>query len=253
MGWGGVNHLLQVPVFTTSAAVSYLLRATWDSASDQGYTDGQVLDTAAEGVEDGSLTVIENDGTLACSSNKLAFTAQSTPAWGDQGIYSNSVTKTLGYTLLGTINKDATNKYALVAWEDDTSYAYSTSQHYLYFRAAIIQTNTDWLVSGSQEIGVYAASTDYQFAIVLGGYDSSEVPWRSGETAANYDYGAAFFVKGGTYTNWTLLWKHRLNNTSTLYAHFADLTDFNLIITDEGVPEEYVQRIQNLDISLIIV
>ena len=39
----------------------------------------------------------------------------------------------------------------------------------------------------------------------------------------------------------------------THYAHFADLTDFNLIITDADVPEEYTQRIQNLDISLIIV
>lgn len=39
----------------------------------------------------------------------------------------------------------------------------------------------------------------------------------------------------------------------TLYAHFADLTDFNLIITDADIPDEYVQRIQSLDISLIIV
>jgi DeoR family deoxyribose operon repressor len=39
----------------------------------------------------------------------------------------------------------------------------------------------------------------------------------------------------------------------TLYAHFADLTDFNLIITDSAIPEEYVHRIEDLDISLIVV
>lgn len=39
----------------------------------------------------------------------------------------------------------------------------------------------------------------------------------------------------------------------TRLAHFADLTDFNLIITDSEIPEEYAQRIQDLDISLIVV
>jgi DeoR family deoxyribose operon repressor len=39
----------------------------------------------------------------------------------------------------------------------------------------------------------------------------------------------------------------------TRFAHFADLTDFNLIITDSEIPDEYAQRIQDLDISLIVI
>ncbi len=39
----------------------------------------------------------------------------------------------------------------------------------------------------------------------------------------------------------------------TRFAHFADLKDFNIIITDSEIPPEYAESIQNLDISLITI
>ena len=68
-----------------------------------------------------------------------------------------------------------------------------------------------------------AATTDYQLAIVLGGYDVNATPFYAGQTPADYLYGAAFFIKGGAFgSNWTLLWRTALGNTATLYAAFSN-------------------------------
>ena len=49
---------------------TYLLNAPF-TADDQGYSDAQVIDTEAEGITDGQLTVVETDGTFAVSSNAI--------------------------------------------------------------------------------------------------------------------------------------------------------------------------------------
>jgi len=67
-------------------------------------------------------------------------------------------------------------------------------------------------------VGAIVNSTEYDYAIVLGGYDVNGVPWHPGEAAANYLYGAAYYIKGGIYTAWTLLWRDTTQNTATLYA-----------------------------------
>ena len=79
--------------------VTYLLRATWDSAGDQGYADAQVLDTVGEGVEDGSLTVEEVSGcTVACVSNRLHLIEVGDSTDYDRAtvMATSSVTRTFG-------------------------------------------------------------------------------------------------------------------------------------------------------------
>ena len=215
-------------VLRRKGRISYLLRVPF-TAANQGYSDAQVLDTVAEGVQDGQLTVVEKDGTLAVVSNECAFTAQATPTWGDQGFYSQAVTRSLGLTLLGTVNVDATNTTAILAL-DQAADAGLTRE--LYF-AFISDGNLDVIITDGANPPVvlerlvdafaYAASTDYQLAIVLGGYDVNGVPFYAGQTPADYLYGAAFFVKGGAFgSNWTLLWRTALGNTATLYAAFTN-------------------------------
>lgn len=215
-----------------TGGISYLLRALF-TADDQGFSDEQVLG-AAEGVEDGSLTVIENDGTLAISSNACAFTAQSTPVWGDLGFYSNSITKVLGLPIFFTIN--------LSTWEemgvglDDTA-AVNDPDNFIY---AIQANATDGQIdneNGTAILTGLSASTDYKFALVLGGFDSNGTPYYTGQTKTNYKYGAWLFYYDGS--NWNLIWFDVADNTSTLY--------FILSVLDAA---GYIDTIKAIDVDV---
>ena len=204
------------------AGVSYLLRATFDAAN-QGYANAQVLNTEAEGVQDGQLTVVEVDGTLAIVSNKMAFTAQSTPVWGDLGLIGEllgggAFTKALGMPLLGTINL-TTWEEAGLGWDNAATVADPDNMVY-----ALQANATDGQIDvegGTVVLTGLSTSTAYKLALVLGGYDSSGTPYYSGQTKADYKYGAAYYYHDGS--NWHLLWRKTTDNTGTLYAAFSSL------------------------------
>lgn len=211
--------------------IEYLLRA-WmpvPLTGDQGYADAQVLDTVAEGILDGQLTVAEVDGTLSVTGGdgKCTFTAQGTPAWGDQGVYSQAITRALGRGLFGTANFDQTNKRCIyLLWTDAAGVGLNDWVYGLFGDTTsdlqmLVYDGAGNLLE-SADLVTRSSGTDYQFAIVLGGYDVNGVPWRTGETAANYLYGAAFFVKGGAFASWTLLWRTKAINIATLYAGFSN-------------------------------
>lgn len=203
----------------------YLLSANFNAA-DQGFTNGQELDTTGEGVQAGQLTAVEADGTLAISSNKLTFTAQSTPAWADLGAYSDAITRALGLTLLGTVNASATNKSGpALSWIDvqSTDIGNGVNERWLvYFESdGLVKLGQSTL--GVFPIGVsYSAATDYPIAIVLGGFDSNGAPWYSG-AAGTFTYGASMFIKIGA--TWSLLYSSALVNTATMYVAISNLTD----------------------------
>ena len=93
---------------------------------------------------------------------------------------------------------------------------------------------------------IESTRSDKAFISAAGVHDSL------GVTCANaYEIETKKAVMAATKTRILLADSTKFGKTQ--YAHFAELTDFNLIITDANIPDEYVQRIQGLDISLIIV
>ncbi len=213
------------PVFPGPPFVgeAYLLRATFD-AVNQGFTNGQVLDTVAEGISRGRLTVVAVDGTLAIVSNKCSFTAQTTKVWSDLGFYSQAITKQLGRSLLSTYN-GLSNEASTVGWHDVAALPASGYPLYeMYFHAGGFIN-----VGGGVDIIAYSTDTDYERCLVLGGYHSNGVPWRSGQAAASYLNGASFFIKGGVFSDWTLGWRTASNNTATLYAVASNYDDVGTI------------------------
>lgn len=224
--------------------ISYLLRATFDAA-DQGYSNTQVLDDPSEGIEDGQLTVVEVDGTLAIVSNKCAFTAQGTPTWGDLGFYSQAITRALGRGLLGVVQKPANDIHGpAVGFADSIGLADDAFPAAIYFRG----TGNFHAVDGRKlfvatSIFPYLAATDYQIAIIQGGYHSNRTAWYAGQVAANYLYGMAIYTKGGTLSTWTLLWKWDADNTGTLYVAISG---------SEGVPTIDNFRVPDRDLSAVL-
>lgn len=202
----------------------FLLRALF-TAADQGYANAQVLDTALEGIFDGQLTAVEVDGTLALTSQECVFTAQGTPAWGDQGFYSQAITRALGRTLLVKITKGSVAaglSGPQWGWNAEANAAQASAND--NFVAVGTGGDPDGVrlnLDGAAWFGPLfniVAATAYEYALVLGGYDVNGVPWHTGETPASYLYGASLFLKGGTLLTWTLLGRVSAINTATLYV-----------------------------------
>lgn len=225
----------QATLFGRADEIFYFLRATFDTA-DQGFANAQVLDTIDEGVQDGQLTVVELDGTLAIVSNKTAFTSPITPAWTDLGLVSNVLTKIVGMVLLGTLNKNDATKRNYFAWSTNAALGTPSSAnkpYSIYFTTpSVIRAMTIGTIVGS-----FSASTEYFIAIVLGGYNVNGVAWYSGQLKTDYLYGGRVLIKGGVYTTWTLLWSTDLDDTASLYAVFLNYSDIGTL-DDFRVPDK---------------
>jgi len=206
-------------------AIKYLLRATFD-APDQSFSDGQVLDTPAEGVKDGQLTCVIKDGGLSISGNKLSFSVQETAVWGDLGCYSQAITRVFGIGLFWLENISTEQGHNIGFAKSAGIFAsVDTEIAYIFHPTTLDRL---WIyVGGIREGGdfSYFSSTDFHLAIILGGYDSGGIAWHSGQNKSQYMYGAAFFGKGGGIgdgVSWTLLWRTDQGNASPLYGTFSN-------------------------------
>ena len=213
----------------TGRLIPYDLDAPW-TASNQTFSNTQVLDTVAEGVRVGSLTVVETStGTVKIVSNELELTGSA--SYTTTGITGEAVTKSLGKALFCSLNYSGTS-LNLIAFH--ITAALATTPTY-YFRTS----GTAMGVSGSKVGGaVYAAvattavSTDYKLLLLLGGSDSNGVAFKTGDTVADFKYGVRYYIKGGTFTDWTLLCISTNGNTATLYPIMEEYRAANSFITD---------------------
>lgn len=231
-GWGWTS-LESAWLGLDVGGVTYLLQATFD-ADNQGYADAQVLDTEAEGVVDGQLTVVDTGaGTLAIVGNECHTDASASPGFDTTGAYSQAIAKVLGRTLLCEWSKSevGSTSYTMpLQWTVVAGIAYSGQEAALYAYQDDIRYRAGAGAQVPVVVGDVVAGTTYNSALVLGGYDSNGVPWHSG-AAGTYIHGGSLWVKGGVFTDWTLLWRDARNNTGTLYAAFqnprSDQADFD--------------------------
>lgn len=163
---------------------------------------GAVHGTASEPVG-GTRTVVDTESKLTIASGELTFAGgKTTPGWGDPGLWYPAVTRALGRVVLGQVSNVATNVYCMAGW--------ATGQSGLPGAHAFYQSGGNFRVYDNNQIdmaiGVYSAATTYKFAIVLRAT------------------GAFYFVKGGAFTNWTLIWISSLNSTATLFPGIINNT-----------------------------
>ncbi len=161
-----------------------------------------------EGGAKGSLTLVQTDGQFSTSGGKLVIPAQATPVETD--LYGQSPTglaRTAGRALLAKILKhETTSDWPLVGWWN-VSAAPSTT--WWTHAEGSLELNADAGIKtenalGAVTIGTYAASVEYDVALVL----------RS--------VGAFVSIKGGGFSDWTLLWVAATGATATLYPTLAN-------------------------------
>lgn len=144
----------------------------------------------------GTLTLIQTDGQFSISGGKLAFPAQTTPVVGDLTFYGDSQNRAAGRALVGAIRLSALASGCSIGLSTG-AYVFYPTYGFMFDVAAITTFPTG--VAGA----ALSLATDYTVAVVMRGT------------------GAWLFIKGGIYTNWTLL--HVVSTgTGALYPGFGN-------------------------------
>lgn len=197
--------------------ISYHLDAQWN-ASNQSFTDTQVLDTSAEGVDVGSLTA--NSTYWSIDTNALKCSAGGTVTTNT--VVGESITRSRGLALLGKAKSSIISSSAYVI-----GWATSTSSDWAVGRDTSIQTssgNSSQIVvvannTTQQSIDDGTAKTTYkEYALILGGYSSGE-PWDGSDTG--YDDGVVVLCKIDGASNWLLYGRWSPGDDTTLYPFVA--------------------------------
>ena len=208
LGWG----IMQVG---TGTFVAYDLQAIFGGAN-QTFSNTQVLDTAAEGVGIGSLTVVETStGTVKIVSNELELVGDNA-SWTTTGVFgSTGITRSLGKALVFQYETSSTGHHSRIGFNTSAAVTSDFGIGAAFSSGAAIQQTK---AAGTYpEIGAYAASTQYSVLVLHGGNDSNGISFTTGDTVGDFLYGDRIFIKGGAFTNWTLLWDNVDGNDGTLY------------------------------------
>lgn len=150
----------------------------------------------------GTLTAVELDGTLAISGGKLAFTAPTSPAYTDLGVYGGAITREVGTCFGVSVTPAATTTYGPLAGFGAAA-ASNAFQAGVFF--AVSSQISMIVASGdSGVIGLYAAATTYELLISLRAT------------------GCFVVLSGGAYGTGTLMYVSNTNNTATVYPKVND-------------------------------
>jgi hypothetical protein len=153
-------------------------------------TAGNVNGTSAEPVG-GARTVTDTNSKITIAGGVLNF---ATGEAANDGVWYTSLARALGKTFLAIVTPANTGGTPNFGWDNNTSGVIRTG---IYFAAAGV---INALVAGAAKaVGVYTAAS-HNVAIVLRGV------------------GAFYFIKGGAFTNWTLLYTSVLDSDAGIPA-----------------------------------
>jgi len=138
---------------------------------------------------------VADTGSNITISGGDAVIANGTSTWGQTVLNLDAQTRALGVILLTEQRNAATTKIFRIGFNFATGGTPSSDLFSWTVSAAIQISDAAVLTT----VGTYAAATSYITAIVL------------------RTVGAYFFVKGGAFTSWTLLWAGGLDTQATLY------------------------------------
>jgi hypothetical protein len=188
----------------------YLFYDDFRNAMAAGSVDGRVATPGP-----GTWSVTDTEDKISVTGGELSFAGgKATPVWGDPGAWGDARTRAAGLMLLGDTNAvDNAYKYMIGFDPNRTT---TLNELSLYFGASgNMYCYTS--VGGVPKIGSWSSATEYQSAISL----------RS--------TGGFIFIKGGAFTEWSLLYIDANRNTATLYPAISNY-DATLTADNPRIP-----------------
>jgi len=152
----------------------------------------------------GNLTSVQTDGNFSITaSGHLNIPGQATPVYGDQDIYDTvSRYRQVGLCLLGKFNLADVASEGVWGWHTAIAGNFPENAFYLFSIGGqlrpLVATNNAYIGAG------YVINTQYEIAIILRAT------------------GAWYCIRGGLYTDWTLIWVDNTQNTANLYSRFRN-------------------------------
>lgn len=180
-----------VAAMMSGARIRYLLRDEFITALAAGSVNG----TSAE-PGPGTRTVVDTGSRLSISAGTLIQTANST---GDPGYWLDNVGRTAGRVVIAKSQASAAQYHYPVGVDSGQDGAPRIATTF----TAALEIKPFENGTNGPVIGSWAALTDYEMSLVI----------RSA--------GAYYFIKGGAFTNWTLLWFASANNDANVYPYIS--------------------------------
>lgn len=173
----------------------------------------------------GTLTLVQTDGQFSIVAGQLVFPTQTTPVWGDQGIITPStLTNVVGRTLLATIRLTS-GSLTVLAWKEAANLDIQAGAGNRYFINLSATSNTIHVGVASVSsfsVGDWVTNQAYRLAI------------------SRRSAGAFMLIKGGAFTEWTLLWVATEAMADSLYPVLSNLSGVgtldNLKVADLDAP-----------------
>jgi len=195
-----------------TAATGYELQDEFTTARSAGSVNGTNAEDEYGTSTGKTRTVTDAENKMSIASGALTVAGGKTsPAVGDPGIWWPSIARAAGRTLFADITPTlSSGKETAIGW--DTATSGWPGAHGLDFASTNLNLYDNTTTVNT--LGTTVSGTNYQVAMVL----------RS--------TGAYYYIKGGTYTNWTLMWISNLNSTATLYPTIGN---YNEVFTNNFI------------------
>jgi len=176
--------------------LTFLLRDDFITAASAPLTSPR---TAEPGP--GTLTITDTGNNLSISSGGLQV-ANGTSAWGDPGIRSvASFARLAGRAAVINFTVTGSAKFAQFGWDDNASGELLVSTY--FSNGTVLKAYDNGTLTGNLDAYGQVA---YKLAVVLRAT------------------GAFHFIKGGTFTDWTLIWVGNAGTATPLYAAWLGYT-----------------------------
>ena len=148
----------------------------------------------------GTLTLTDTGNRLSIAGGKLTFASGGTA--GDPGVWGAVRTRAAGLAMLAEVTKTASGgTQTYLGWDTNTTGTADAASIYLASLSVYAR------IAGATTFALesFALSTSYAVAVV---------------TRAS---GAWYCIKGGAFTEWTLIYVTPIGNTSSIYPAIADV------------------------------
>lgn len=148
----------------------------------------------------GTLTIVDTENKLSISGGRLICAGgKATPQLGDPGVWSSVNARVAGLCVTTLISRDSTSTFTQVGWSTASTQIIDQGVYLVSAGRINVVVNTGL----NFEVGNYVADQDYDFGVVA------------------RNTGFFLFVKGGAFSEWTLLWVDDVGGSANLFGAFA--------------------------------
>jgi hypothetical protein len=175
------------------SGIKWLLRDEFTTSLAAGSVNGTNAEPGP-----GVRTVVDTGNNLSISGGRIGpngITGDGNPCIG-----FGSIARTSGKMVIGLFNSNSLDNNCFTLGNSSSSAGYATWAQGFYFGSESLQK---YDLIGGFNIAPVVSLTDYKLAFAL----------RTG--------GCFFLIKGGIYTNWTLIFSSGVNTTATLYPYYT--------------------------------